>query len=83
MYKHGSLLALFLFLWHVHNCREQKQICGSPHAVWNGNPQRTIPFFVRSFAVSVPEMPMRACPHKRLDKYASEKGEKKERWNGK
>ena len=40
-------------------------------------------FFVRSFAVSVPEMPMRACPHKRLDKYASEKGEKKERWNGK
>jgi hypothetical protein len=33
-----------------------------------------------SFAVSVPEMPLRACPHKRLDKDASEKGEKKERW---
>ena len=28
-------------------------------------------------AVSVPEMPMRACPHKRLDKDASGKGEKK------
>ena len=34
-------------------------------------------FFVCSFAVSVPEMPMRACPHKRLDKDASGKGEKK------
>ncbi len=46
MYKHGSLLALFLFLRYVHNSREQ--ICGAPHAVRNGNPQRTIPFFVRS-----------------------------------
>ncbi|NBH26122.1 hypothetical protein D3Z60_09935 [Lachnospiraceae bacterium] len=61
MYEHGSLLALFLFLRHVHNSRERKQICGSPHAVRNGNPLRTIPFLL-------PEMPMRACPHKRLDK---------------
>ncbi len=61
MYEHSSLLALFLFLRHVHNSRERKQICGSPHAVRNGNPLRTIPFLL-------PEMPMRACPHKRLDK---------------
>ena len=46
MYKHGSLLALFLFLQDMQGCR--KQICGSPHAVWNGNPYGTIPFFVRS-----------------------------------
>ena len=73
MYKHGSLLALFLFLRYVHNCREQKQVCGSPHAVWNGNSQRTIPFLL-------PEMPVRACPHKRLDKKCLRKGEIKERW---
>ena len=70
MYEHGSLLALFLFLRHVHNCQGQERICGSPHAVWNGNLLRTIPFLL-------PEMPMRACPHKRLDKDASGKGEKK------
>ena len=83
MYKHGSLLALFLFLRHVYNSQGQERICESPHAVWNGNLYGTIPFFMCGFTVSVPEMPAKAYPHKRLDKRKPQKRGEKERWKEK
>ncbi len=76
MYEHGSLLALFLFPQVVQRCGEQKQICGSPHAVWNGNPYGAIPFLL-------PEMPAKALPHERLDKTSLRNRREKERWKEK
>ena len=57
----------FLFLWHELPGETDLWIA-TRSKEWK--PLRAIPFLL-------PEMPIRACPHKRLDKKASEKERKK------
>ena len=60
MYKHGSLLALFCFHRMCITVRDKNDLWIATRSMeWK--PSRAIPFLL-------PEMPMRACPHKRLDK---------------